>query len=115
MTNRTIQTFLQNAIFGYAGLGLVALLVIASGFSFVLAREQMASDLRESARATAQAYRDRIVDGDIRMVEPQIRQMLQLREGESAQILKTDFSRVYDSFIPIEKIHRCPVAGETCF
>jgi signal transduction histidine kinase len=115
MTNRTIQTFLQNAIFGYAGVGLAALLVIASGFSFILARAQMASDLQESARATAQAFRDRIIDGDIRMVEPQIRQMLQLREGESAQILKPDFSRVYESFAPADKIHRCLVLGESCF
>lgn len=115
MTNRTIQTFLQQAIVGYAGLGLVALLAIASAFSFILTRAQMANDLKETATATAQAYRDRIIDGDVRNSEPQIRQMLQLRKGESAQILKPDLSRVYETFGPRENIYRCTILGETCF
>ena len=115
MTNRTIQTFLQNAIIRYAGLGLIALLAIASGFSFVLARAQMASDLKETATATVQAYRDRLIDGDMRSSEPQIRQMLQLRNGESAQVLKPDFSRVYETFSAKESVYRCLTIGETCF
>lgn len=112
---KTVVTFLQRAILRYAGLGLVFLVLVSLGVSFLLAREQAATDLRESARATVQAFRDRIIDGDVRSVEPQIRQVLQLRDGESAQILKTDLSRVYESFSAAEKIQACPNVGVACF
>ena len=115
MQGRTIQTFFQKAILRYAGLGLVLLCLVSLAISFLLVRDQMSTDLQESARATAQAFRDRIIDGDIRSVEPQIRQVLQLHNGESAQILKPDFSRIYQSSAKNQKVQKCPNIGISCF
>ena len=112
---RTIQTFFQRATLQYAGMGFVALVITSLGISFVLAREQMSTDLRDSARATVQAFRDRIIDGDVRFVEPQIREVLQIHDGESVQILNQDLSRVYDSFAQNEKVQSCPMVGESCY
>jgi hypothetical protein len=112
---QSIPRYFLRVLVQYVGLGLFLLFLISLGVSFVLTREQMYSDLRESATATAQAFRDRIIDGDIRSVEPQIRKLLKIHEGESAQILKQDLSRVYDSFSPLEKVRPCSKMGVTCF
>lgn len=93
----------------------MVLILTSLATAFVLTREQMASDLEESAQSIAQAFRDRIIDGDIRSVEPQIRLVLRLSENESAQILKSDFSRVYSAFIPGADVRPCPNVGKTCF
>lgn len=112
---RTIQTFFQKAILRYSSVGVVILCMISLSVSFFLGRDQGATDLQETARVTAQAFRDRIVDGDIRSVEPQIRQVLQLHEGESAQILKADFTRIYESSGPQHPVKTCPEMGVSCF
>lgn len=113
---RSIQAFFQKSILRFAGFGLIVLVVVSLSISFLLAREQAASDLEESARATAQAFRDRILDGDIRSVEPQLKQLLHIREGETAQILKADFSKVYKTFKDSSvEAKPCPIAGTTCF
>ena len=111
----TIPQYFLKATLRYAGLGLFLLCLISLGISFFLAREQMSSDLRESAVAAAQAFRDRIIEGDIRSVEPQLKQLLKIREGESAQILKPDLTRVYDTFSPTERVKACANIGVTCF
>ncbi len=112
---RTIQTFFQKAILRYAGFGMVVLCLVSLSVSFFLGRDQGASDLQETARITAQAFRDRIIDGDIRSVEPQIRQVLQLHEGETAQILKADFTRVYETADGHQPIQECGKFGVSCF
>lgn len=111
----TIPQYFFKSILQYAGVGLFLLFLISLGVSFFLTREQMASDIQESGTATAQAFRDRIIDGDIRSVEPQIRQLLKIRNGESAQILKNDLTRVYNSFATSEKVKPCPKMGSACF
>jgi signal transduction histidine kinase len=112
---RTIQIFFQKAILRYAGLGMVVLCLVSLSVSFFLGRDQCASDLQETARITAQAFRDRIIDGDIRSVEPQIRQVLQLHGGETAQILKADFTRVYETADGHQPIQECGEFGVSCF
>lgn len=113
--NRTIETFFHRAIFRYAGIGFVSLVFILSAASFLLAREQAASDLRESARATAQAFKDRIIDGDIRSVEAQISNVLLLKNSEFAKILKKDHTPVYSPIGTEIKLLKCPVVGIPCF
>lgn len=112
---RTIQTFFQKAILRYSSLGVAVLCLISLSVSFFLGRDQGASDLQETARVTAQAFRDRIIDGDIRSVEPQIRHVLQLNDGESSQILKADFTRIYESSASQHPIMPCPEIGVSCF
>jgi hypothetical protein len=111
----SIPQYFLKSLLQYAGLGLFLLCFLSLGISFLLTRHQVATDLRETALATVEAFRDRIVDGDIRSVEPQVRQLLKISSGESAQILKSDLSRVYDSFGSNELVKQCPVVGQTCF
>jgi signal transduction histidine kinase len=110
-----IQQFFLRKMLKYVGAGLVFLFVTSLAVAFILARGQVSTDLQETAVATAHAFHDRILDGDIRSVEPQIRQLLKIREGESAQILNSDLSRVYESFATSEKVRSCPAMGLTCF
>jgi hypothetical protein len=110
-----IQQYFLKTILRYAGIGLAFICITSLAVSFFLTRAQMATDLQESAIATAQAFHDRILDGDIHTVEPQIEKLLKIRQGESAQILNQDLSRVYDSFTPTEKVNPCPRMGFTCF
>ena len=112
---KTIEAFFQRAILRYAGIGFVSLALILSAASFLLAREQAASDLRASARATAQAFKDRIIDGDIRSVEAQISEVLLLKDSEFAKILKKDHTPVYAPIGSAIKILECPAVGIPCF
>ena len=114
-TKRTIETFFQRAIFRYAGIGFFSMVLILGAASFLLARQQAATDLQESAKATAEAFNDRILDGDIRSVEAQIRDVLMLKDSEVVKVLKADQSKIY---APVEDnlvIHPCPSVGITCF
>ena len=115
MKLQSIPQYFAQSLLRYAGGGLFLLFWAALGFSFVLTRTQMSTDLQESAVATAQAFRDRIVDGDIRSVEPQIKQLLKIRDGESAQILNHNLSPVYQSFTESAPVNPCAAVGLTCF
>lgn len=113
--SKTVQAFMQRALLQHASLGFVLLVVIAFATAFLLTREQMATDLQESASATAQAFKDRILDGDIRSVESQIHEVLKLKDGEVVKILKADHSPIYRPISGTKKIQPCPVIGNTCF
>lgn len=112
---RTVQLFFQKSVLRYAGLGLAMLITASLGISFLLARKQAESELQESARATAHAFSDRILDGDIKSVEPQIRELLKIQKNEVAKILKSDLTRAYESFseLPLN-VKQCPFVGKTC-
>jgi hypothetical protein len=114
-SNRTIETFFQRAIFRYAGIVFVLLVAILSTATFLLAREQARSDLKESANATALAFKDRIIDGDIRAVESQIKDVLHLKDTETAKILKTNHSPVYLPIGAKVSVVQCPEIGVPCF
>ncbi len=105
-----LRDFGRQAIFGFA-----LLLIVSFNTSFFLARREAASDLKESANAAVQAFHDRILEGDIRSVEPQLRKLFQIKENESVQILNSDRSRVYRSFAFSEKVKDCPHVGAPCF
>lgn len=112
---RTVQLFFQNSVLRYAGLGLALLIIASLGISFLLARKQAESELQESARATVQAFSDRILDGDIKSVEPQIRQLLKIQKNEIAKILKSDLTRVYEPFNEVApSVMQCPLAEKAC-
>jgi signal transduction histidine kinase len=110
-----IQQYFLRTILRYAGIGLAFICLTSFAVSFFLTRAQMATDLQESAIATAQAFHDSIFDGDIHLIEPQIGKLLKIQNGESAQILNQDLSRIYDPFTPTEKVNPCPRVGFTCF
>lgn len=112
---RTVQLFFQNSVLRYAGMGLAMLIIASLGVSFLLARKQAESELQESARATAHAFSDRILDGDIKSVEPQIRELLKIQKNEVAKILKSDLTRAYEPFNELApNVKQCPFVGKAC-
>jgi signal transduction histidine kinase len=115
MKSQSIPQYFAQSLLRYAGAGLFLLFWVALGVSFVLTRDQMSTDLQESATAIAHAFHDRIIDGDIRSVEPQLKQLLNIREGESAQILNHDLTRVYRSFSDAGAVKPCPNVDITCY
>lgn len=112
---RTVQLFFQNSVLRHAGAGLSLLIIASLGISFLLAREQALSELQQSASATAHAFGDRILDGDIKSVEPQIKELLNIKKDEVAKILKSDLTRAYEPIGEIQPIIRsCPSVGKAC-
>jgi|GEM_PF-2755330 len=113
--HRTIDTFFRRAVLRYAGIGFVLLIAVLGIASFLIAREQATSDLKDNAKAVAQAFKDRIIDGDIRAVEAQVRDVLLLKEGDIVKILKADHNPVYSPIESIQTISRCSQVGSPCF
>lgn len=84
--------------------------------TFFLSRYKMATDLQRSATAAAEAFRSRILEGDIKAVENQIHNVLGLKDDEDALILNGDRQHIYrtTSATPTA-IHSCDTVGFTCF
>lgn len=112
----SVKAYLEKAILKQSVVGFLAMIVISMAVTFFLSRYKMSVDLQKSAIAAAEAFRSRILDGDIKAVENQIHDVLGLGEGEEAFILNAEFQRIYRSphrdgrsFAP------CRPIGETCF
>lgn len=114
-SHRTIETFFRRAVLRYAGIGFVLLVAVLGVTSFLIAREQAASDLKDNATAVAQAFKDRIIDGDIRAVEAQVRDVLLLKDGDVVKILRTDHNPIYSPIGSDLIISLCPQIGIPCF
>jgi signal transduction histidine kinase len=113
--HRTIETFFRRAVLRYAGIGFVLVVAVLGIASLLIAREQATSDLKDNAKSLAQAFKDRIIDGDIRAVEAQMRDVLLLKEGDLVKILKADHIPVYSPIGNEQALSRCPQVGTTCF
>lgn len=114
----TIREFLERGIIKQSLVGLTAMTVLAITATFFLSRYNMANDLQKSATAAAEAFRSRILEGDIKAVERQIHDVLGLREGEEAFILNPDRRHIYRSTADTLRenaIQPCEVEGSTCF
>lgn len=90
--------------------------LISVTITFFLSRYKMSTDIQESARSAAEAFRSRILEGDIKAVERQIHNVLSLKDGEEALILNQDRQHIYRSTSKdLEVIRSCGVIGSTCF
>lgn len=112
----TIKSYLERSILRQSIIGFTAMALISVTATFFLSRYKMATDLQKSATAAAEAFRSRILEGDIKSVENQIHNVLGLREDEDALILNHDRQHIYrsTSIIP-NTIRPCDTVGFTCF
>lgn len=92
------------------------MIAISLTVTFFLSRYKMSVDLQKSAIAAAEAFRSRILEGDIKAVENQIHDVLGLRNGEETFILNPEFQRIYRSpHRDSRSFSPCRPLGETCF
>lgn len=112
----TIKSYLEKSILRQSVIGFTAMALISVTATFFLSRYKMATDLQKSATATAEAFRSRILEGDIKAVENQIHNVLGLRDGEDALILNQDRQHIYRSTsITTNALRPCDTVGFTCF
>lgn len=112
----TIKKYLKRNIVRQSIIGFSAMVVISITVTFFLARYKMATDLQKAATSAAEAFRSRILEGDIKAVENQIHNVLGLRSGEEAFILNQDKEHIYRSTFLVRKpIPSCDNIGFTCF
>lgn len=112
----TIKSYLERNILRQSVIGFAAMALISVTATFFLSRYKMATDLQKSATAAAEAFRSRILEGDIKAVENQIHNVLGLSDGEDALILNGDRQHIYrtTSATPTA-IRSCDTVGFTCF
>ncbi len=112
----SIKRYLEKAILKQSIVGFLAMILISMVVTFFLSRYKMSVDLQKSAIATSEAFRSRILEGDIKAVENQIHDVLGLGTGEEAFVLNADFQRIYQSPYRVRtKFMPCTPIGETCF
>lgn len=96
--------------------GFTAMALISLTATFFLSRYKMATDLQKLAAATAEAFRSRILEGDIKAVENQIHGLLGLTDNEDALILDSNRQPLYLSTSTARNpILSCRTTGFTCF
>ena len=61
----TIKSYLERSILRQSVIGFTAMALISVTATFFLSRYKMATDLQKSATAAAEAFRSRILEGDI--------------------------------------------------
>ncbi len=112
----SIRSYLEQSIIRQSAFGFLAMAIVSISVTFFLGRYKMSTDLHKSALSTAQAFRSRILEGDIKSVESQIHEVLNLQSNEVALILNKDRLRLYKStsLTPVE-IKYCKPIGESCF
>jgi hypothetical protein len=112
----TIKAYLEKSILRQSIIGFTAMALISVTATFFLSRYKMATDLQRSATAAAEAFRSRILEGDIKAAENQIHNVLGLNSGEDALILNQDRQHMYRSTSKNPKnIRPCSDIGVTCF
>lgn len=72
----SVKAYLEKAILKQSVVGFLAMILISMAVTFFLSRYKMSVDLQKSAIAAAEAFRSRILEGDIKAVENQIHDVL---------------------------------------
>lgn len=112
---RSIRSYLENNIVKQSVGVLILMGCISVATSYFLSRYKMASDIKDGAASVAKAYRNKFLEGDIKVSEAQIRELLHLKAGESAFILKPNKDRFYKAIGSDVTLAECPTTGEACF
>lgn len=115
-TGTSIKSYLERNIFRQSIIGLVAMALISVTVTYYLSRYKMTVDLQKSALSTAEAFRSRILEGDIKAVESQIHNVLDLKEGEQVFILDKERKHLYRSMVKDDvALTGCGSDGYACF
>lgn len=115
-TETSIKAYLEKNIFRQSVIGLIAMALISVTVTYFLSRYKMTVDLQKSALSTAEAFRSRILEGDIKAVESQIHNVLNLKDSEEVFILDKERKHLYRSMVKDNvALEGCDIDGFTCF
>lgn len=115
-TGTSIKSYLEKNIFRQSLIGLTAMALISVTVTYYLSRYKMTVDLQKSALSTAEAFRSRILEGDIKAVESQIHNVLDLKNGEEVFILDKERKHLYRSLVKDNvALSGCGADGYACF
>ena len=113
---RSLRTYLERKILKHSIYVLVILSVFSIAISYGVSRIKIATDIEDSAAAVSKAYRSRILEGDIKVAQTQLHELLHLGEDEQVLILNQNRQRIYqDTAAANAKIEICPTDGQACF
>lgn len=116
MKSPSMNDFLVKSLWKQSAVVFTAMVLIALIFTYFLSRYKMAEDLSKTAFSTAEAFRSRILEGDIKLVEIQMRKLLQIEPEEAAVFLGPDLAPIYASHENQRiSIERCEPLGTPCF
>ena len=110
---RSLRTYLERKILKHSIYVLVILSVFSIAISYGISRIKTATDIEDSAAAVSKAYRSRILEGDIKVAQTQLHELLHLGEDEQVLVLNQNKQRIYqDTAAANSKIEICPTDGQ---
>lgn len=113
---RSLRTYLERKILRHSIYVLVILCVFSIVVSYGVSRIKTATDIEDSAAAVSKAYRSRILEGDIKVSQTQLHELLHLGADEQVLILNQNKEQIYqDTVVANAKIEICPTDGQACF
>jgi hypothetical protein len=113
---RSLRTYLERKILKHSIYVLVILSVFSIAISYGVSRIKTATDIEDSAAAVSKAYRSRILEGDIKVAQTQLHELLHLGADEQVLVLNQNRQRIYqDTAAANAKIENCPTDGQACF
>ncbi len=109
----SLKEHLRNSIVKQSVIGAVAMACVLLAITYFLGRYKAADDLEETARASAKAFRSRILEGEIKTVQAQLSDVLKLEPDETALILDQRKQPIYKS-INLAPVAPCQMIGTPC-
>jgi signal transduction histidine kinase len=110
----SLRRHLRASIVKQSVFGIVAMSVVLVSVTYFLGRFKSATDLQDSAKAAAKGFRSRILEGNIKYVQLQLRDLLKLGASEQVLILNRDKQLIYknggDTYFP----PTCNLIGLAC-
>ncbi|OYZ24303.1 MAG: hypothetical protein B7Y39_01220 [Bdellovibrio sp. 28-41-41] len=84
--------------------------------SYGVSRYKTAVDIQDSAASVSKAYRSRILEGDIKVAQIQLHELLHLKKEEQVLVLGKNRRPIYQEVGTDSKIiDDCPEVAQTCF
>jgi signal transduction histidine kinase len=113
-SDTSLRSHLRKSILKQSAIGIVAMAVVLIAVTYFLGRYKAASDLQETAAASTKAFRGRILDGEISIIERQLREVLKIHDGERALILDRDKNPIYKGTEFESTPSHCKLIGIPC-
>lgn len=110
----SLRTLLRNNVLKQALLGGGVMIVVLIAITYFLGRYKAASDLEATGRGLAKAFRAQIVEGDIKIAELQIAEILKTQKTESVIILDTKMNPIYRRTEQARLLPKCKLIGTAC-
>ena len=113
-SNTSLRSHLRKSILRQSAIGIAAMAVVLIAVTYLLGRYKAASDLTETATASTKAFRGRILDGEVSIIEKQLREVLKIHDGERVIILDQDKNPIYKGGAIGSPPTACKMIGIPC-